>query len=140
MDRSLIVEYLYHDGDIVEVNVSVWNGRFGGQTALYLEHGQLRSIVETLMGFPNNFSDIRQFSLGAFGKEFAGGAAALTFSCKDMAGHTQIVVHLEADQWKEAALEEVRLYFEFEPAALDRFVAELASIDSDLCGRATLEL
>jgi hypothetical protein len=97
MDRSLRLEYWYHDVDIVELRVSAWNGSFGGATCLYVGQGDLADTAAVLAGFPVNVKDEREVTFGAFGPNSAGGAMALRFSCRDGAGHCQLHITIEAD-------------------------------------------
>ena len=75
--RSLRMRYRYHDGDIVEITVSVWNGTFGGAANVYVEHEALSNAAGIIAGFPTSNNDHREVVLGAFGSEWAGGAVAL---------------------------------------------------------------
>ena len=41
MNRCVRVAYRYHDADVVNLNVSAWNGSFGGSTDLWFAQGEL---------------------------------------------------------------------------------------------------
>jgi hypothetical protein len=56
---------------------------------VYLEIGALEEVSARLAGFPKNPADVREFILGAFGREFAGGAVSMKFYCID-AGHAYV--------------------------------------------------
>lgn len=96
MNRCLQIEYRYHDTDIIEVAIATWNGGFGGSTRLYVSHGELQNMADLLDGFPISVKDCREVTLGAFGPEFAGGALELHLSCCDAAGHSCLLVAVEA--------------------------------------------
>ena len=134
MERGLIVEYLYHDDDIVELRVSAANEVFAGSAAVYVARGELRQSAEFIRDFPTGRSDKREVVWGAFGTEFAGGATRLLFDCIDGAMHSRISVQIEdADALQSALVRAV-----VEPAAVDTFLPQLLKIDEELGGRATL--
>jgi hypothetical protein len=138
MEKALILSYAYHDVDILELQVSAWNGCFGGATRLYVGREELGNIVEMMKGFPLDPRDEREVILGAFGAQFAGGAARLRFYCKDSAGHAVIEVHLEGDCFGRAVTESVRMNASIEPASIDSFLPELNLIGKQLSGSAAL--
>ena len=139
MDRCVRLAYRYHDVDLVELAASAWNGEFGGSARLYIGHGELADAAERLIGFPADMADARDVAFGSFGPEFAGGAMVLNFSCIDRAGHCQLQLKLESDPLhRESQLERVELIGEVEPAALDRFVEQMRTLNSSLTGSAVL--
>jgi hypothetical protein len=82
MEKVLVISYLYHDGDILQLRVRAWNGRFGGDTKLYVGRDGLTAVANELRGFPRGKDDSRETVLGAFGSDSAGGAARLSFFVK----------------------------------------------------------
>jgi hypothetical protein len=139
MDRCLRIAYRYHDDDIVEFEVSAWNGSFGGSTCLYIGQGELADVADRLTGFPSHLQDNREISLGAFGTEFAGGAAKIQFSCNGGAGHCELGLTIEADYKNRTShAERVELNSAIEPAALDEFVTQLRLLNRSLSGSAVL--
>ena len=131
--------YRYHDVDVVELNVSAWNGSFGGSTCLYVGQGDLADAAALLARFPINVEDKREVTLGAFGPNSAGGAMALQFSCRDGAGHCQLHITIEADfGLRDSLAERVELLSAIEPAALDQFVEQMRILNSSLTGSAVL--
>jgi hypothetical protein len=139
MDRSVRLTYRYHDGDLVELTASAWNGEFGGSTRLYLGHGELAEAADVLAGFPQHVEDSREVTFGAFGPDSGAGAMALMFSCSDRAGHCQLRLTIEADPLlHNPPLQRVELLGAVEPAAVDQFVEQMKTLDSALVGSAVL--
>jgi len=126
MDRCVCVAYRYHDVDVAELNVSAWNGGFGGSTGLWVAQGELGEAADLLAGFPANLEDTRELTFGAFGPEFAGGAMNLKFSSIDLAGHCRLHLRMESNyEHRESLAERVELLGAVEPAAVDRFVEQV---------------
>ena len=110
---------------MTELQVTVWNGRFGGQTNVYVEKDELRDIATTLRKFPRTPSDTRELTLGSFGRQIAGGAVGMNFSCRDLAGHVEACVRIEGDHIKISPPEAVSMVVWVEPDAIDIFTAGL---------------
>jgi len=138
MTTGLQFTYLYHDDDIVELGVTVSNGRFSGSTDVYIATDGTAEIVETLKGFPTNPQDTRDYTLGAFGPTYAGGAVHLHFFCRDRAGHATLKATVEDNFDKLPFTQQSVVLLEFEPAALDRFLAALPDLERNHAGTATL--
>lgn len=134
MEHGLRVRYLYHDNDILEVEVITSNGRFAGATALYIGRDELSLSADVLQHFPNSRSDERDVTWGAFGSESAGGALRLQFQCIDSALHVQISAQIEDAEGMQSAL----VIADVEPAAIDSFIPQLRRIQEELCGDAIL--
>ena len=138
MEKVLVISYLYHDGDILQLRVRTWNGRFGGDTKLYVGRDGLNLVAKELRGFPSGKDDSRETVLGAFGPDSAGGAARLRFFCKGGAGHAFAEIQIEADSPDESRGECVTLLAAIEAAAMDVFIPELEVVGRTLSGTATL--
>jgi hypothetical protein len=135
MERGLNIKYLYHDDDILEIQVSAFDGQFAGVTALYVARDELRQSADSMQGFPTSRADEREVTWGAFGPEIAGGAARLKINCIDSALHVRVSIQIEdADAMQSAVVIAV-----LEPAAIDNFIPQLRRIDEELGGEATLE-
>src|SRR5215472_4976168 len=130
-DIGLQLRVIYQDNDVLELRVSVWNGKFGGTADAYVALGELREIATALQGFPDRTSDTREVVLGAFGAKTAGGAVSLGFYCIDGSGHAALMVKLESDYDSSGAAESVTLRLPIEPAALDAFVEDLYKVDTN---------
>lgn len=131
MDRGIRLEFLWNDADIVEVRVSAWNGLFGGSADIYVGIGEVAESAEKLKGFPRNPSDKRTLEFGAFAPKAAGGAATLSFYCRDSAGHASVEVKIESDDRARIPAQSVLLVAAVEPAAVDSFVSDLRRLEAD---------
>jgi len=140
MPAGLHIKYLYHDNDIIEVEVFVGNGRFCGTARVYVGIGQLSEAGALLKGFPQRSSDIREVVLGAFGRDSAGGGVRLRFYCKDLAGHAVVEATIEADHIGKGPAESAVVLADIEPASLDIFVPQLLLLDAELNGIASLKI
>jgi hypothetical protein len=141
---GIYFKYLYHDNDIIELQVTAFNGRFGGTTNVYVDYTQLSETAKGLEDFPRNSSDNRQFVFGAFGSKFAGGGVRLRFYCKDLAGHVAVEAMVEDDYRFETTesrfetTESATLLLNVEPAAIDEFGLGIRRLENELTGTATL--
>jgi hypothetical protein len=148
MIAGLQFTYLYHDFDLIEVRIVAQNRRFGGTADVYEGTGELLEAAALLSGFPIDPTDKREFVFGAFGSESAGGAVRLELFCKDLAGHAAIRAKIESDSRQitnggngtDEVAECATVYLDFEPASLDRFLADLRNIEIEHAGSATLEI
>jgi hypothetical protein len=134
-----MIAYRWHDTDVIQVSVSAWNGRFAGETNLYVGHDELEDLARAVTGFPSGPADTREVILGAFGERYAGGAVKLRFFHRDMAGHTQVEVSIEADYQLSDKTESATLLCDFEPSSLDLFVSQLQAFRLDRNGSAELK-
>jgi hypothetical protein len=133
------VEIIYADVDLNEIRVSAWNGAFGGATDIYVKIGGLAELAAKLTRFPRDPSDVREFTLGAFGREFAGGAASLKFYCIDQAGHAYVESRIESSTESARVWQTVTLVMPVEAAGIDRFVEDLRQLEKEKSDVALLE-
>jgi len=138
MRTGLKVTYLWHDNDVIEVRVTVENARFRGTADTYVGTDGLFEAAATLAGFPANGGDKREVTFGAEGKGFAGGAVRLQFYRSDLAGHAQFRAKIEGDYGNQEVAESATICVDFEPAALDGFLAELQQVEKKHHGSASL--
>jgi hypothetical protein len=82
MKTGFRFEVTWNDDDVFKVRVTAWNGVFGGSVGVYVPIGGLREAAAKLEGFPRQPSDTRELQFGAFGGEWAGGAASMRFTVK----------------------------------------------------------
>ena len=52
MTRGVQVTYLYHDYDVIELQIAADNGRFRGTTRVYAGIGELSDVAESLKASP----------------------------------------------------------------------------------------
>jgi hypothetical protein len=74
---------IYSDNDIHKLNVSAWNGTFGGTADVYVSIGELRKVAAKLTNFPRSLGDTCEHTFGGFGRQAAGGAVFMRFSSAD---------------------------------------------------------
>jgi hypothetical protein len=131
------VEVTWRDEDVLLMDVSASNGVFAGRVQAY---GALEMAAEwaaALEGFPRNRDDCREVSTGTFSDEYAGGGATLRFVVRDAAGHCAVQMRLRAaDMIRSTASAEFTIAVE--AAAVDRFVAELRAMSTEIGQRAEL--
>jgi hypothetical protein len=131
MRNGLQILYRYHDADIVEVEITVGNGRFSGSANVYLSPGELTELANILSGFPSRPTDTRDYTLGTFEPGIAGGAVRLNFYLKDLAGHASLRCFVKDDGPTAGHTQRSEVVLDIEPAALDRFISELRMMERD---------
>jgi|SRR5579859_1898981 len=135
---GISVEILWSDEDLFDVKVVAWNGSFGGAASLYMDIGGFDKLAAAISGFPKDNKDVREIVLGAFGREYAGGAASFKLFCIDGAGHAYIESKIESGVESAGVFQTATLTMPIEAAAIDRFVVELRMLGRDKQGSALL--
>lgn len=131
------IEVTWGDDDVLLLEVSASNGVFAGRVEAYGALDMAAEWAAALEGFPRHRDDSREVSTGAFSDEYAGGGAALRFVVRDAAGHCAVSVRLRAaDMIRSTASAEFTI--DVEAAAVDRFVADLRAMSTDVGQRAEL--
>ena len=139
--RGVEFEVDWSDNDLIQYRVTCSNGRFRGETRMYLDHGALGELAESLRGFPSSSKDSRDIELGAPDAKFAGGGILMAFRCVDSVGHAVAIVRLRTDGCKgPGEPESVCLYIPVEAGAIDAFVDQAATIDETLGATAYLQM
>ena len=137
MKSGIEFEIVWFDQDVVELRVNSSNGRFSGQAKLYLGRGRLSETADRLQGFPSNSTDSRDFELGTFNPNHAGGGVQMHFYCLDMAGHAAVDVKLRSDACKTVGeVGSVALRIPVEAAAIDSFAVQIRAMDEEQIGAA----
>lgn len=114
--------------DLIELWIRASNGHFGGDVRAYAAPDTLQALADTVEGFPLDPTDVREFTVGAFGREAAGGAASFRFRCTDRAGHVTVELCMESGDSPDRP-QTASFSIEFEPAGLDGFVRELRGLE-----------
>jgi hypothetical protein len=140
MNAGLRVSYIWHDSDVLEVQVVAENDDFRGTAAMYVGRGDLNEAAATLSGFPKNQLDKRELTLGAFGKQFAGGAVNLSFYCRDLAGHATCMAEIESAHSDQEIAGSATVCVDFDPASLDEFLMQLKKVESEHQGSAFMPI
>jgi hypothetical protein len=127
MGSELVVESsLEHDGDCcVRYSLSARNSEFAATTHAWGDVEEHLGLARALQGFPTTSDSVVQFSFGGTGI----GSCALEFFCLDWSGHVGVWLAIESDSSAAAGQphQVARLSIRTEPAAIDQFVAALAS-------------
>ena len=127
MEPGITFRIVWGDQDCNLVEVALSNGRFAGLTEVYTELSGLKDLAGRLKGFPSNSREVREVSLGEFGRGTGGGAVKLRFTTADAAGHVVIEAELESDFDNAGNAESVRLRIPTEASAIDSFIEQLAA-------------
>jgi hypothetical protein len=92
-------------------------------------------MVEALKAFPNGPSDLRDLEFGTFNPKHAAGGVRLRCYCKDSVGHAVMEVRLRGDARKgPGEPESVALLVPVEAAAIDSFLTQVRSMDTEQIG------
>jgi hypothetical protein len=140
MNAGLSVSYLWHDSDVLEVQVIAENADFRGTAAVYVGTGDLHEAAATLLGFPKNQGDKREITFGAFGKHSAGGAVHLNFHCRDLAGHATCTAIIESAYGDQEVAGSATVCVDFDPASLDDFLLQLMAVEGAHRGSAFMAI
>ena len=127
------------DDDYLGIEIRATEHRFAGTTRIYAGLDQLSEFAERIAGFPAGVEDERAFEFGSLDDHVAGGFCRIRLVCIDRAGHAQAEVQIEDDDLQYAQAS-ARFSLRVEPAAIDRFVAELRRIEQARCGEAWLPM
>lgn len=139
MEVGFRFEKTYEDNDLLQLRVSAWNGFFGGAADIYVGIGRLKEVANLLRGFPSYVKDDREFTLGAFTREFAGGGISLHFFCSGGAAHVFVESKIESTHNAEGKAQSATLLLPTEAAAIDAFVEDLYRVDSQQTRVASLK-
>lgn len=135
MDQGIEIQIIFADPDMHEVRVRASYGGFSAVADVYTDLDACRGLAQVLRGFPTGKADVREFELGTFSADFAGGGIWGRCYVLDSAGHCAIEVRL---QNKVPLQGEARFHIPIEPAAVDLFVKGLENVAA-MGDRAQLE-
>ena len=140
MKSGVLISVLYNDEYLLKLKVSAANGIFAGQADVYADAHTLTEFAGALEGFPNGRDDAREFEMGTFDENDAGGGVGFRFFCVDSTGHALAQVRLYADSRREADVNDVAtLHIPVEAVAIDSFIEELRQIAAKTGEVAALE-
>jgi len=143
MESGLRIHCVWHDTDLVEVGISVSNGRFSGTARAYINHDDPENAATLLETFPRTPSDTREIGFGTMDAQYAGGGVWLRFFCTDGAGHAAVEIRLNDEskpnthRWLRPA-QSAHFFANVEASAIDDFVRELRAFDPYESGSAWL--
>ena len=127
------------DPDYLGIEIFASSGRFSGAAKIYAGLDELTRFAKVLSGFPRDGKDERSYVFGTKDKDCAGGYCALKFYCRDGAGHAAVDVEFEDDDRYYSEAIARFTFFPFVAAEIDKFVAELRSVEKARSGEAKLE-
>jgi len=90
-----------------DVQSNLYSLKMSASPIIYFGIGELAESAEKIKGFPRNPSDKRTLEFGAFAPKAAGGAATLSFYCRDSAGHASVEVKIESDHCERSPAQSV---------------------------------
>lgn len=129
---------VWNDEDLQEVVVSASSGPFSGEVNLYGGPNELKSVAQSLRGFPATPTDRRQIHLGQ--DALSGyGTVRLSVYCTDSTGHLAVEVAMRAFPASASKPQESAVVVI--PAVvgdLDRFVAQLQAANNRVGASAAL--
>lgn len=126
--QGLHLRVLWSDEDLMEVRARAGNGRFTGSADFYTALDELQSLAEALRGFPAAIPDERSVRLGHWDENSSVGGLELTLTCIRMNGEATARIRMrQYSGGKVDGDESASFLAKVEPAAVDRFVAMLAS-------------
>jgi hypothetical protein len=140
MKPGVRISVVYNDEYVLKLRVYASNGVFAGQADVYADSDTLAAVADALKGFPDRREDTREFELGTFDEDYAGGGAGFRFFCVDSVGHALAQVRLQADSRTEADVNDAAtLHVPVVAAAVDSFVEGLARIAANTAESAVLD-
>jgi hypothetical protein len=142
MQPHLRFRVIWQDADLVEIEVTASNIAFHGSTTVYTTYDALQQFVGQLRGFPQTLASRVTYQAGEPAE--AGGYSYMRadFHCFDDLGHSAAGVTIESNtrgRDRAEQKDQLRCKLQFEPAALDRFVAELDRMIASESGEACLD-
>ena len=138
MNIGLEFQAIWDDVDMMDVQISVWNGTFGGMSRAYGAIGELEKAAATLRGFPNNPSDTRELTFHGLGKGHARGDVRLRFYATGGAVQTWMDASVESACDSTGSAQSASLTLAIEAAAIDVFVDQLHRLGATRTGVAFL--
>lgn len=140
MRAGIEISSVWEDVDLFEVSVRASNGKFRGEATCYTTRLEIEKLSESIAGFPKSTRDDVRFStfLNNDNSYFT-----LQFICVDSSGHVAVLVKVADLRCYSNARPDrnvAEFELEIEPAAIDRFSAELARLSSANIGDVTAVL
>jgi hypothetical protein len=142
MNAQIVINKIWFDNDVVELQIRVCDGVSRFSNRVYVGHEVLATVVADLNTFKLGIhGGIYDMNFGAFGPEYANGGFTARLHFYPV-GRLKISTYQQSEFQeftKNKVASEARLYLKSEPALLDRFILELASISADTSDEASLE-
>lgn len=142
MKAQIEMAKIWFDNDVVELKIRVCDGASCFSNRVYVGHDDLSKAVDDLNKFKSGIhGGIYDMNFGAFGPEYANGAFTARLHFYPV-GRLKISVYQQSEFQeftKNQVASEAKLYLKSEPALLDRFILELASLSAGTGDEASLE-
>lgn len=141
MKSEITVEKVWFDDDLIELKISVCNGKSLFTNKVYVGSHQISELVNALKIFKSHYyGGLEDILLGQFGREYANGAfsARLHFP---KPGPLYIATRQQSEYFQFKGQEEAseaKMYLKTEPALLDNFIQELKALSNGISDVATL--
>ena len=135
--EGLRLEVVWHDPEVMQLEVLAGNAEFSAATRLYCAHGALRDFAAAIAGFPSGRGDQRQVMLGDFDAGTAGGGVLISLACESNAGHSFAHIRLQSDS-RDDVPASACFRFPVEAGAVDHFVVDLRQLNDQRTGVAKL--
>jgi hypothetical protein len=129
MTRCLKFELLWRDVDILSIRISASNGNFSAAAHVYEGTGGAAELATQFQSFPASSHDTRDFMVGSFGRDSAGGSVRMRLFSEGGAVRAFIELWFESDYQESGRDESAHFFSAVEPGAIDTFVAQLQQIE-----------
>jgi hypothetical protein len=135
----LKVETVWADSDMLELSLTVTNGRFAGQANFYAGLDEASVFAKKIEGFPRTTSDAREYEFGDTNMAGYGGAK-ISLHCRNGSGHlvVQVEVYRNPLGPKEVT-ESATVQISTVPGEIDSFIAELLRMNEGVGAVAVLQ-
>lgn len=144
MQPSIGFKKIWQDDDMVELTISINDGKSLFQCDIYVGHQTLSETVDNLNNFKDHvYGGLFDLRFGEFGPEYASGAFHARFEFhRSGNGKLSITAKSESD-WDDFTHTKVAsnatLYFSTEPALFDNWLGELKGLENGARDDAVLE-
>lgn len=144
MTPSISFKKIWEDDDMVELTISINDGRSLFQCDAYVGHKTMADTVEDLTVFKDHiYGGLYDLRFGEFGPEYASGAFHARFEFhRSGNGKLSITARAESD-WNDFTHTKVAsnatLYLRTEPALFDNWLKALSALKEGLIDDAMLE-
>lgn len=125
--RFLKLEVIWKDEDMFELQISVDNGRYSGQTEVYETKDSLLPFAISLNGYPNG----KQSLMHCCGEKDSYAYFEMKFYQIGSTGIVGVQISIEenvATEYREEEKDKLKLELIVEPNAIDKFQKELVNL------------
>ncbi len=144
MKPYIQLKRIWDDDDLVELGVTVCDGKSLFSNTVYASRYDIKETVKNMETFKNHIhGGIYDLKFGAFGHEYAGGGfqARLHFY-EQGKGILYISTYQQSDSQDfkgNQVASEAYMYLKTEPALFDRFIADFEALSADNSKEANME-